>query len=575
MQEKIRELLAPAVAEIAGDAAVVVLPEIAVELTKREEHGDFTSNVAMALAGKVGRRPREIAEAIRARVGDGGGLFEAVEVAGPGFLNFRVASSAWRAALGEVLARGADWGRGAPRPHPRVLLEHPSPNPTGPLHVGHGRIAAVGDSLARVMRFAGWDVTTECYVNDHGSKIRAFAASIVARAAGKEPPEGGYRGEYVAGIAESAGRAGVPMDDLSRVGEFAIAAMIDDIRGVLGRFRVTLDGWAHEKELYARGDVARAVDTLRAGGWIEEREGAVFFRSTELGDDDKDRVVVRRTGEPTYFAADIAYHRDKLDRGYDLLIDVLGADHHGHLARMRGAMRALGQNPSAFEAVLVQIVTLLRAGQAVAMDKSSGQFVTLAEVIDEVGADAARFFFLMRRHDGALDFDLDLAKKQSLENPVYYVQYGHARCASILRRAAELGFEVPPWSDATLARLELAEELAVVRRLADFPKVVAGAAEAREPHRVVTYVHELAQAFQSYYTRLQKVHGDPILPQRRDREGESDWRARWDERKTGARLLWVTAVKTVLETGLGLVGVEAPDRMTRPVSPAQEEEEDA
>lgn len=542
---------------------------LSVEPTKREEHGDFSSNIALALAGRLGRRPREIAETIAAGVACDG-IIESVNIAGPGFINMRVARAAWQQALGDVVAAGSQWGRGQAVLNAKILLEHPSPNPTGPLHVAHGRIAAVGDALARLLRFAGYATTTECYVNDHGSKIRLFAESIAARGDGKDPPPAGYRGAYVQEIAEQARRAGIAFHDHAQLGAFGVAQMLEDIETVLRRFRATPEAFVHECDLYERGEVQATLDHLRAGGWLEEREEAIWFRSTDLAEDDKDRVVVRRTGEPTYFAADVAYHRHKFARGYSRVINILGADHHGHLARMRAAVRALGQDERSFEVLLVQIVTLLRGGQKVAMDKSAGQFVTLREVLDEVGVDAARFFFLMRRHDSPLDFDLELAKKRALDNPVYYVQYAHARACAIMRRARELGFETQAFSVEIAKRLELPEEIAMVRTLVSFPTIISEAALAREPHRIVYYAQELAQAFQSYYTRLQKVHNDPILPQRRHREG--NWKATWNVTKTSARLLWVCAIRQVLSTALDLVGVEAPESMER--TPMAEEETD-
>jgi len=548
------------------------LPEFQLSRPRRLEHGDVSANAALVLAPRVGRPPREVAEAIRARLDDPDSVLSTCEVAGPGFLNFRLSRDHWLGVLGTILAAGPDFGRGPSRDRPRILLEYVSANPTGPLHVAHGRHAALGDSMARVLRFAGFFVTTEFYVNDAGSKIDKFGASMLARRRGEAPPADGYQGEYVADL----GR-GLPEAEIGRASAWGVERMLEDIRDVLGRFGVHFDTWQSERDLYDRGLVRAGLDDLRARDWLEEREGAVWFRSTRAGDD-KDRVVVRSTGEPTYFAADLAYHREKFSRGHDLCIDLWGADHHGLVPRLRAGIEALGHAPGDFEVVLMQFVNLLRSGRSVPMDKSSGNYVTLREVLDEVGADAARFFLLMRRSDSTLDFDLDLAKRQSLDNPVYHVQYACARASAILRRAAELGFAVPSFDLALARRLALDEEIALLRRLADFEVLVQEVAAAREPHRVCFYLMELSQEFQSYYTRLQKVHGDPILPQLRHRVG--DWRASWDTDKTAARLLWVTAVRRVIENALSLIGVSAPERLDSPAraadgGAAQQEVDDA
>jgi len=544
------------------------LPDFQLSRPRRPEHGDVSANVALMLAPRVGKPPREVALAIHARLDDADGVLASCEVAGPGFLNFRMARDHWLGILGAILERGPDWGRGSPREHPRILLEYVSANPTGPLHVAHGRHAAMGDSLARLLRFAGYSVSTEFYVNDAGSKIDKFGASMLARRRGEQPPADGYQGAYVAELA-----CALPEQEVETAAAWGVARMLDDMRDVLGRFGVSFDAWQSERDVYDRGLVKGTLADLRERGWLEEREGALWFLSTRAGDD-KDRVVVRSSGEPTYFAADLAYHREKLRRGHDLLIDMWGADHHGLIPRMKGAMEALGHAPDDLEVLLVQFVNLLRGGQRVAMDKSSGNFVTLREVIDEVGVDAARFFLLMRRLDSTLDFDLDLAKRHSLDNPVFHVQYGCARAAAVLRRAEELGFAAPRFDLPTARKLQLDEEIALLRRMADFEALVQEAALAREPHRLVFYLMELSQDFQSYYTRLQKVHGDPILPQRRQRVG--DWRASWDTEKTAARLLWVAALRRVMQNALGLCGVSAPERLDAPARAAGEEEvEDA
>jgi arginyl-tRNA synthetase len=592
-RETIREILSRAINDLAaeGFVAAVQPAAIAVERTKRPEHGDFASNVALTLAKPAGKQPRAVAEAIIARLPRGGAspLGEAT-VAGPGFINVRMAPSFWQAVLGKILEAGADWGRGAPRATPKVSLEYLSANPTGPITVAHGRVAAVGDSLTRVMRFAGYTVTPEFYINDAGNQVQTLALSTWVRymetARAADPgvpevafPENGYKGAYIRDF----GRALYARDgarwvgptapvgaDFEAIQSFAIESSLGIIRATMQRFGVTFDVWQSERELHKSGEVMATLAALEAAGYIDRRDGAVWLKTTALWGDDKDRVVMKSDGLPTYLLADIAYHRKKLARGFDELCDIWGADHHGYIPRMQAALKAFGFDPAVLRVVLIQIVSLIRNGQPVAMGKREGEFVTLDEVIEEVGRDATRFFYLMRRHDTSLEFDLDLAKKQSMDNPVYYVQYGHARCASIVRRAAELEAPRPAFSPELCAELTLPEELAILRRLGEFPDFVADTADAREPHRLTTYLMELAGEFQSYYTQLQKVHGDTILPQERHRTG--DWRATWNWRKTAARLYWVEAIAQVLKAGLGLLGVSAPEAMAKSENTTKEDE---
>jgi arginyl-tRNA synthetase len=558
------------------------VPEIVLSRPKRPEHGDFSSNVAMVLAQRAGMPPRRLAEAILERLVDPEEMIGKAEVAGPGFLNFKIADAFWRRIVGEVLTRGDDFGRAPPREgEPRVNVEFVSANPTGPMHVGHGRGAAVGDALCRLMRFAGYDVTAEYYINDAGKQVEMLAISTwvrymelccardPSRGAAPPLPENGYHGEYVRVLAEKLFErdgdrwaGGAAPADLAPLKTFCIDTALGWIRETLGRFRVSFDVWFSEKSLHESGALAGAVEDLRARQLLKEEEGALWFKTTELGTgDDKDRVLRKSDGEWTYMAADLAYHADKLKRGFGHLIDIWGADHHGYVPRMKAALKAVGADPAQLEVLLVQFVTLLEGGAKVSMGKRSGKFETLDDVVAEVGADAARFFFLTRRHDSHIDFDLELAKKQSLDNPVFYVQYGYARACAILRRAAELGVAEADYSPELCERLALPEEIAVLRQLADFPTLVREAAEVREPHRLIFFLTELAQQFQSYYTRLQKVHGDTILPQARHRAG--DWQATWDFDKTRARLLWVRAIRQVMKNALALLGIEAPERMER------------
>jgi arginyl-tRNA synthetase len=590
-REIVREFLARAIGELAREGFVgdVVAGAISIERTKRPEHGDFASNVALTLAKPAGKQPRAVAEAIVARLPRGGtsALAEAT-VAGPGFINLRLAPSFWQATLGMILEAGADWGRSGPRAQPKILLEYLSANPTGPMHVAHGRHAAVGDALARLLRFAGYTVTTDFYINDAGNQVQTLALSTwcryldAARAADPEVPEvpfpeNGYKGAYIrefgrALFARDGARwvGATPPADIEPIKSFAMERALAMIRATLTKFDVAFDVWQSERALHDAGEVMATLEALETKGYIERRDDAVWLKTTTLWGDDKDRVVVKSGGLPTYLLADIAYHLKKLARGFDELLDVLGADHHGHIPRMQAALKAFGHDPAVLRVILIQIVSLLRDGQPVAMGKREGEFVTLDEVIDEVGKDATRYFYLMRRHDTPLEFDLELAKRQSMDNPVYYVQYGHARCISIGRRAAELEAPPVPFSPELAGELALPEELAILRRLSEFPDFVADAAAAREPHRLTTYLAELAGEFQSYYTQLQKVHGDTILPQERHRTG--DWRATWNWRKTAARLYWVEAIAQVMRNALGLLGVSAPEAMAKSENPTKEDD---
>jgi arginyl-tRNA synthetase len=582
-RETVRTLLKDALSALVSDGTLPTLPaSIPVERAKRPEHGDFASNVALIVAKGAGKPPRTIAEALIAKLPKGGtSPLASADIAGPGFINLRLADRVWQGALAEILAAGAEWGNSPTRPHPRILLEYLSANPTGPMHVAHGRHAAVGDALARVLRAGGYPTTCEFYINDAGNQVHMLALSVWARymeiaGAPVQFPENGYKGEYIRGFGRDlferdATRwvttavdpvSGAPGPGiLEPIKAYAIERSLGLIRTTLARFDVKFDEWQSERALHEAGDVKETLEALRGKGFIEERDNAVWLKTTTLWGDDKDRVVMKSDGLPTYLLADIAYHRKKLARGFDELIDIWGADHHGHIARMKAALKAFDKDPDVLSVFLIQTVSLLRDGQEVKMGKRAGEFVTLDDVMEEVGKDATRFFYLMRRHDTPLDFDLELAKRQSMDNPVYYAQYGHARCASILRRAKELEAPEMPLSPELAAELTLPEELAIMRRLCDFPDYVADAAAAREPHRLTTFVMELTGEFQSYYTRLQKVHGDTILPQERHRQG--DWRGTWNWRKTAARLHWVAAVAQVTKNALALLGVSAPDAMTR------------
>jgi arginyl-tRNA synthetase len=554
----------------------------AVERPKRAEHGDLATNVAMTLAKRVGRQPRELAASIGEKL-RGAGVVDAAEVAGPGFLNVRFAPVAFQEIVAEVLADGASYGRAPAAIGERVLIEFVSANPTGPLLVSHGRGAVLGDAVARLLEAAGHRVTREYYINDFGNQVRLLAASVRAAARGEAPPEGGYGGDYVKelsvwAVAHAPELVRAPPtsedDPLARV---VVTRMLDGVPGskslpgikqTLRDLGIEFDSWFSEEGLHRWGRVGAALEQLQRDGWLVEREGALFFKSSDV-EDDKDRVVRRSDGRFTYFASDIAYHADKIARGFDRLVNVLGADHHGYVARVRNALEAMGLPKERFDVMLFQLVSLLRDGKPYKMGKRLGNLVTIEEVVEEIdeaagrkgaGSDALRYFYLARRSESPIDLDIELAKKSSLDNPVFYLQYGHARLVSILRRAKDVfGLEVPRHSSKLAARLTHGDELAILGQLGTFPRVVREAAAEREPHRVLFFLQELAQSFQSYYTRL-KNEKDAILPQAS--EMTPGWQDRWDREKSEARLLWVEAIRVVYAAGLGVLGISAPDRMS-------------
>ncbi len=572
--------------------------EIPLERPKRPEHGDLATNLAMTLPRATGRKPREIAEAlataIRQRAADDGGTgpIESVEIAGPGFLNLRLRPAAVHGVIAEVLRAAEAFGRHPPRADGgRTLVEFVSANPTGPMHLGHARGAVVGDVLVRLLRAAGYDVSTEYYINDRGHQVAMFGHSVRARAAGREAPEGGYGGAYVAEVAEAL-RATQPEllaegSDDGALSRACVSLMMTQIEGTLTDLGVVFDRFVSERAMSEAGQLDAAVGALESGGFLEARDGALFFKSAGKGDDDKDRVLrksAEKGGDWTYFATDIAYHADKMRRGFGHLIDIWGADHHGYVARVRAALEALGLPKAGFEVLLLQLVKLIKEGKEVKFSKRAGNFITIDEVLEEIdaatghpgaGRDALRFLILSRSHDSAVELDIDVAKKQSVENPVFYAQMSHARMCSILRRvtdspemaaAREAGvLFVPEAYDPALgARLTLPEERDILALCDGFPELVREAAESRGPHRVVFFVLELAQAFASYFTRMQKVYSAPILPQKSFREAHPDtWVSLWDWETTRARLLWVTAVRQVYANALGLLGIEAPTQMSR------------
>jgi arginyl-tRNA synthetase len=534
-------------------------PEFALEVPAHAEHGDFAANVAMLLARDEKKPPRKIAEAIVAALGAGDGLWSRVEIAGPGFINFFLTNRCWYGVLDEVVRQGRDYGRSRIGQGQPVQVEFVSANPTGPLHIGHGRGAAVGDTLCRLLAVTGWTVTREFYYNDAGAQISNLALSVQARCLGIEPddprwPTDGYQGDYIRDVARSylavetvaAGdqqvtAAGDP-HDLDAIRRFAVAWLRREQDQDLTAFDVQFDVYSLESSLYADGRVEEVVRRLTENGHTYEQDGALWLRTTAFGDD-KDRVMRKADGSYTYFVPDVAYHLDKWERGFGRVINEQGADHHSTITRVRAGLQALNAGiPGGWpEYVLHQMVTVMRGGEEVKISKRAGSYVTLRDLIDEVGRDATRFFFLMRRTDSQLVFDLDLAKQQTADNPVFYVQYAHARVCSVNRNAVEQGIPLPGLGEVDFDRLILDEELALAKLLARYPETVESAALHLEPHRVVFYLQELAALFHSYYNR-QRVLTEDV-------EGSR------------ARLYLVNCVRAVLENALLLLGVSAPEQM--------------
>ena len=524
-----------------------------VEAAKDPKHGDVATNLAMLLAKPLHRAPRDIAAELAAWIRDHTDGVENVEVAGPGFCNVTFSQVFWRRVVQQVEKEGAAFGSSTIGGGRKTLVEYVSANPTGPLHVGHGRGAAAGDSLARILRRAGYDVTTEYYINDAGRQMRILGMSVWYRLRNlvgrtMAEPEDYYRGSYITDIAKEMLEKDPSLVDASdedgkeRCYEYAKNEILEGIKKDLRDFRVEHQNWFSEKTLVDGGLVDKAFQALKDAGYTYEKDGALWFATSRLGDD-KDRVLRKSDGSLTYFASDIAYHHNKFERGFDWLIDVWGADHHGYVPRMRAAIEAMGKGKKNFDVVLIQLVNLLINGQPVSMSTRAGTFETLADVVREVGADAARFMFLSRKTDSPVDFDLEAVKQRTMENPVYYVQYAHARVAALLRRAAEEGVTIPDVSDdAALAGLTLPDDMALLRKMALYRDMLEQAATTLSVHHVSHYLMELSQLLHSYYTKNQILKaGDPVT--------------------TGSRLALLRAVSRVIANGLDLMGVSAPDHM--------------
>jgi arginyl-tRNA synthetase len=520
-------------------------PAPSLDRPPKPELGDYSSNAAMLLAAPLGDNPRAVAERLRVELErdlTGSGSLDRVEVAGPGFLNLFLSDTWYRRALAALVAAGEDLGPAPTESPERILVEFVSANPTGPLHVGGGRHAAYGDALVRLLEASGHEVEREYYVNDAGAQIGRFADSIAARMAGAEPPKDGYEGEYVIELAKRIVAEGLDPADREALGQRGIELMLEEVRATLERFGVRFDTWFSERDLYKRGEVESALADLEQRGHTYRHEDALWLRTTDFGDD-KDRVLIRSNGEPTYLTADVAYHWDKLQRGFGRLVDVLGADHHGYVARIRAAIEALGADPETFEALIMRLVHIVEAGERAQMSKRSGDFVSLDELLDDIGVDATRWFMLWRSHETTVDLDLELARSQSSDNPVYYVQYAHARIASLLRKAGAAAEEAAAGLDpeALAAAIEPSER-GLIKRLLEFPEEVREAATRRAPHRICAYSTAVAADFHAFYRDCQVVGA----------EGDGVERS---------RLALCLCTKRTISAALGLLGISAPERM--------------
>jgi arginyl-tRNA synthetase len=583
LKEQIVELIRRGLAALPAGTLPAELPPIEIERTRETAHGDFASSIALKLARSARRNPRELAQGILAAL-PASPLVSRAEVAGAGFINFHLAPAAYTAELETILAQGAAYGRSDVGGGKRVLVEFVSANPTGPLHVGHGRHAAYGASVASLLSAVGYAVEREYYVNDAGRQMDILAVSVWLRylELGNEQfvfPSNGYRGDYIRPIAQKLlaaeqGRLhrnarevfdGLPPDapagdkdeyidavierarellgpaGLRRVLDLALEDILADIRVDLAEFGVTFDRWFSERSLTEDGAIDRALERLKASGHVYHKDGALWFKATDYGDE-KDRVVERENGQRTYFASDIAYHLEKRERGFEQLVDVLGADHHGYVARVRAGLEAMGEPGESLEVRLIQFVTLYRGGEKAQMSTRSGEFITLRELRAEVGNDAARFFYVMRSNDQHLDFDLELAKSRSNDNPVYYIQYAHARVASVMKQLHDRGLEYDGRSARVHLGLLVAEqETALLRSLSRYPEVLQNAAANRAPHLLVHYLRDLANDFHTYYNAHQFIVADHNL--------------------RNARLMLVLGLQQVVRNGLELLGVSAPESM--------------
>jgi arginyl-tRNA synthetase len=550
--EQLRDVVRTAVGGAVGRGvlAVDVPDEVVVERPKNREHGDYATNIALRLAKAAGRPPREVAEVLAEELRAQPGI-AAVDVAGPGFLNITLAQGALGKIAVQAVTAGAAYGRTDALAGQKLNLEFVSANPTGPVTLGSTRWAAVGDAIARLLETSGADVSREYYVNDAGAQIERFARSLQAVALGRPVPEDGYQGDYIEPVAqrvlaETPGLLDLPEEEQVAVfAEKGVAAMVADIRDTLDGFGAHFDTFFSERTLHESGALEKALATLREQGHVFERDGAVWLRTTDFGDD-KDRVLVKADGEPTYFAADCAYYLDKRGRGFDKVVILLGADHSGYVGRYKALVAAAGDDPAThLEIQIGQLVNLVRNGEPVRMSKRAGNFVLLTDLVEAVGIDAARYALARASVDQQIDIDADLWSRQSNDNPVFYVQYAHARISSVLRNAAELGLSLGEAADVDVAALTHVRETDLLRAIGEFPRILSGAAELRAPHRVARYLEELAGTYHRFYDSCR------VLP-------------RGDEEVTSlniARLWLCSATETVLRNGLAVLGVRAPERM--------------
>jgi arginyl-tRNA synthetase len=520
-------------------------PEPSLDRPPKSELGDYSSNAAMLLAAPLGESPRDVAARLCAELErDLGarGDVQRIEVAGPGFVNLFMADAWYRRAMERLAAAGEQLGPAPTESPERIIVEFVSANPTGPLHVGGGRHAAYGDALVRLLEAVGHEVEREFYVNDAGGQIGRFAASIAARMTGASVPDGGYEGPYVATLADRIGAEGIDPEDSEAIGRRGVELILEGVRATLDRFGVRFDTWFSERDLYGRGEVDVALERLEEMGHTYKSEDALWLRTTDFGDD-KDRVLVRAGGEPTYLAADVAYHLDKLERGFGRMIDVLGADHHGYSPRLHAAIAALGADPDSLEVLIMRLVHIVEGGERAQMSKRSGDFVSLDELIDDIGVDATRWFMLWRSHDTSVDLDVELARRESSDNPVYYVQYAHARIASILRKAGvEAGATVAAAGAATPGTPLDAAEKVLIKRLLELPDEVREAAGRRAPHRICAYATAVAADFHAFYRDCQVVGASG--------EGVEE-----------SRLAICMLTKRTIAAALALLGISAPERM--------------
>ncbi|OZB90034.1 arginine--tRNA ligase [Paenibacillus sp. XY044] len=553
--EQIHQLVLEAVKDAVVAAGLVgreELPNITLEVPKEKSHGDLATNAAMQLTRIAKKNPRQIAEAILEHIDVKKASIEKSEIAGPGFINFTLNKSYLYPVIEQVYAQGEDYGRVKLGQGQRVQVEFVSANPTGSLHLGHARGAAVGDALCNILDFAGYEVTREYYINDAGNQVENLCKSIEARylqelGQNAEMPEDGYHGEDIKGFAKELvaekGDSLLSMEPGERAAffrQYGLEKELGKIKRDLNLFRVHFDEWFSETSLYEKGLVEESLNELKNKGQVYEQDGATWLRTTEYGDD-KDRVLVKNDGTYTYLTPDIAYHRNKFERGYDRLINIWGADHHGYIPRMKAAMEAIGYDPERLTVLIAQMVSLFQNGEKVKMSKRTGKAVTMEDLMEEVGIDAIRYFFTMRSMDSHLDFDMDLAISTSNENPVFYVQYAHARICSIYRQAEEQGVTLLPLAEVDLSVLNTEHEYDLLRKIGELPEEIATAAANYAPHRMIRYVYDLASLFHSYY-RAQRVITE-------------------DAAQTQARFALLGAVRTVIANVLKLVGVSAPEQM--------------